>query len=328
MKALITGGMGVIGAEVSRRFVREGHRPVIFARHRDESLIGDLRDKVDIEIGDVTDFPSLLHAIKKHQITHIVHAGGLVSALSQANPPMGVQVNIAGTVNVLEAARLFDIKRVVYTSAKGVYGPFPGEYGHPTYKPVPEDYVRRPMRLYDSLKFMAENACEFYRKTYGVDVVWLRFATTYGPGKTARHGTMGVTSRIIEDPFYGRAFTLPKGGDQKDEFIYNKDTALGVYLACVTERLESCVFNIGTGTGVTLKDFARVVRQFVPSAQLEIGDGLGFFDYPHPMYAVFDISRAQKELGYKPQFTLETGIADYMEALKRMQREKQAAVRA
>jgi UDP-glucose 4-epimerase len=328
MKVFITGGMGVVGAETTRRFVREGHRPVIFARHRDESLIGDILDKVDIELGDVTDMPCLLHAIKKHQVTHIVHAGGLVSALAHANPPLGVQVNILGTMNVLEAARLFDVKRVVYTSAKGVYGPFPGEYGHPTYKPVSEDYVKQPFRLYDSLKFMAENACDYYRKTYGLDVVWVRFATTYGPGKSARHGTMGVTSRIIEDPFYGRPFKLEKGGDQKDDFIYNKDSALGLYLATVTEKLQSCAFNIGTGVGVTLKDFARIVRQLVPSAQMEIGDGLGFFAYPHPMYAVYDISRAQKELGYKPQFTLETAIADYLESLKRMQREKRAAAGA
>jgi len=328
MKVLITGGMGVMGAEATRKFVREGHRPVIFARHRDESLIGDILAQVDIEIGDVTDLPSLLHAIKKHKITHIVHAGGLVSALSQTNPPMGVQVNIMGTVNVLEAARLFDIQRIVYTSAKGVYGPFPGEYGHPTYKPVNEDYVKRPFRIYDCLKFMAENACDFYRSTYGIDVVCLRFGTTYGPGKSARHGTMGVTSRIIEDPFFGRPFSLAKGGDQKDDFTYNKDSALGIYLATVAGKLESSAFNIGSGVGVTLKDFARVVRQLIPSAQLEIGDGLSFFAYPHPMYAVYDISRAEKELGYKPQFTLESAIADYMESLKRMQREKGATTGA
>jgi UDP-glucose 4-epimerase len=328
MKVFITGGMGVIGAEVSRIFVREGIRPVIFARHRDESLIGDIVNKVDIELGDVTDMPCLLHAIKKHQVTHIIHAGGLVSALAHANPPLGVQVNVVGTMNVLEAARLFDVKRVVFTSAKGVYGSFPGEYGHPTYKPVNEDYVKRPVRFYDCLKFMAENACDYYRATYGIEVVMMRFGTTYGPGKSARHGTMGVTSRIIEDPSYGKPFVLPKGGDQKDDFTYNKDSALGVYLACVAGKLEHYAFNIGSGVGVTLKDFARVVRQLIPSAQLEIGDGLGFLAYPHPMYAVFDISRAEKELGYKPQFTLETAIADYLESLKRMQREKHAAAGA
>jgi UDP-glucose 4-epimerase len=113
MKVLITGGMGVIGAETSRKFVREGHRPVIYARHRDDRLIFDILDKVDFESGDVLDWARLLDVIKRHKITHIVHAAGFVGAVSAANPALSIQVNVMGTVNVLEAARSFDIKRVV-----------------------------------------------------------------------------------------------------------------------------------------------------------------------------------------------------------------------
>src|SRR6266702_2921345 len=159
MKVLITGGMGVIGAEASRRFVREGHRPIIFARHLDEWLIRDLLEEVDIELGDVLDMP-----------------------------------------------RLLDVIRVVYTSAKGVYGPVLGEYGAPTYKPVPEDFPKNPKRIYDSAKLMAEQVGLYYQAHMDVDVVVLRFATTYGPGKTARHGKMGVTSQIVENPFNGLPF--------------------------------------------------------------------------------------------------------------------------
>src|SRR5213082_464080 len=107
MKGLITGGMGVMGAEASRWFVQEGHRPVIFARHRDEWLIRD-----------ILDMPRLLDVIKRHRITHIVHAAGFVGAVSAANPALSIQVNVMGTVNVLEAARAFDVQRVVYTSSK------------------------------------------------------------------------------------------------------------------------------------------------------------------------------------------------------------------
>ena len=94
MKVLITGGMGVIGAETSRKFVKEGHRPVIFARHRDDSLIGDIVDKVDFEQGDVLDMPRILQAIKKHQVTHVVHAAAFVGAVSAANPALSIQVNV------------------------------------------------------------------------------------------------------------------------------------------------------------------------------------------------------------------------------------------
>ena len=319
MKVLITGGMGVIGAETTRKFVREGVRPVIYARHRDDSLLFDVIDKVDIELGDVTDLPRLLQTIKKHGITHIVHIAGFVGAVSAANPAQSIQVNVTGMVNVLEAARAFDIGKIVYTSAKGVYGPIEGEYGHPHYAPMPEDLPKRPKRIYDSAKLMGEHAGIYYAETYGLDVVVLRFATTYGPGKTARHGAMGVTSQIVESPFLGQPFRLPQGGEQKDDFIYNKDTALGIFLATMTARTKSRVFNIGSGVGATINDMADAVRRRIPGADIEIGPGLNFLQLPYPTSGVYDISRARAELGYAPQFDIDRGVGDYIDSLKAMQ---------
>jgi UDP-glucose 4-epimerase len=318
MKVLITGGMGVIGAETSRKFVREGHRPLIYARHRDESLVGDILDKVDIELGDVTDLPRLLDVIKRHKVTHIVHAAAFVGAVSQANPALSINVNVMGTVNVLEAARLFEIKRLVFTSAKGVYGPVLGEYGAPTYKPMPEDLPKNPKRIYDSAKLMGEQACLYYQANMGVDAVVLRFATTYGPGKTARHGKMGVTSQIVEAPARGESFHLAQGGDEKDDFIYNKDSAFGIYLATIAANPKSRVYNIGSGVGATLKDFERIIRRHIPNADIKIGPGLNFLGMPYPAHGVYDVSRAKNELGFAPEYDLEKGIADYLASLKRL----------
>ena len=318
MKVLITGGMGVMGAETSRKFVKEGHRPVIYARHRDDSLIGDIADKVDVELGDITDLPRLLDVIKRHGITHIVHAAAFVGAVSQANPALSIQVNVMGTVNVLEAARLFGVKRVVYTSAKGVYGPVLGEYGAPTYKPMPEDLPKNPKRIYDSAKLMGEHMCIYYQGNMGVDTVVLRFASTYGPGKTARHGKMGVLSQIVEAPASGQPFHIVQGGDEQDDFIYNKDSALGIYLATIADNPKSRVYNIGSGVGLTLNDFARVLRRHLPNADIKIGPGLNFLGMPYPASGIYDISRARAELGYAPEYDIEKGIADYLASLKRM----------
>ena len=215
MKVLITGGMGVMGAETSRRFVKEGHRPIIFARHRDDWLIRDIVDKVDIELGDVLDLPRLWTSSNGIR-SRTSCMPRLSSARSpQANPALSVQVNVMGMVNVLEAARLFDVKRVIYTSAKGIYGPVLGEYGSPTYKPMPEDLPKNPKRIYDSAKLMGEHVGLYYQANMGVDVVVLRFATTYGPGKTARHGKMGVMSQIVENPANGLPFQ-PRAGRRRE----------------------------------------------------------------------------------------------------------------
>jgi UDP-glucose 4-epimerase len=318
VKVLITGGMGVIGAETSRKFVQEGHRPVIFARHRDESLIGDIVDKVDVELGDVLDMPRILQVLKKHKVSHVVHTAAFVGAVSAANPALSIQVNVMGLVNVLEAARAFDVKRVVFTSAKGVYGPTLGEHGHPTYKPISEDAPKNPKRIYDSAKFMGENICLYYSDNMGLDTMVLRFASTYGPGKTARHGAMGVTSSIVENPARGQPFRIKQGGDEKDDFIYNKDSAAGIYLATVVEKTRSRVFNIGTGVGSTLRDFERILKRHIPNAVMDIGPGLNFFGFPYPATSVYDITRARQELGYRPEYDLETGIADYLASLKKL----------
>jgi UDP-glucose 4-epimerase len=317
MRVLITGGMGVIGAEASRRFVREGHRPVLFSRHRDESLISDILDKVDIELGSILDRDRLAEVFKARGITHVVHTAAYISALSTKHPAESVEINVMGAVNVLEAARTANVERVVYTSAKGVYGPFTGDYGAPTYKPITEDLPKAPRRIYDSAKLMGEHAT-LYWGTLGLDVVVLRFATTYGPGKTTRHGNMGVTSQIIERPASGQPFHLAQGGDEKDDFIYNKDSALGIYLAATAKSLKSRVFNIGTGVGVTLKDVAAILRRHLPNAVIDVGPGLNFLGAAYPMYGIYDISRARTELGYKPEFDLERGIADYLESLQRL----------
>jgi UDP-glucose 4-epimerase len=317
MRVLITGGMGVIGAEASRKFVREGHRPVLYSRHRDEALIRDIADKVDIELGSILDRARLAEVIKSRGITHVVHTAAYISALSAKHPAESVEINVMGTVNVLEAARAANVQRFVYTSAKGVYGPFRGDYGSPTYKLVTEDHPKDPKRIYDSAKLMGENAT-LYWGTLGLDVVVLRFATTYGPGKTARHGNMGVTSQIIEQPAAGQPFRIARGGDEKDDFIYNKDSALGIYLATKAKNLDNRVFNIGTGIGVTLKDVAAILRRHLPNAVIDVGPGLNFLGLPYPMHGVYDISRAQKELGYQPEYDLERGIADYLESLQRL----------
>ena len=264
------------------------------------------------------DLPRLMDVIKRHRVTHIVHAAAFVGAVSQANPALSVQVNVMGMVNVLEAARLFDVKRVVYTSAKGVYGPVLGEYGSPIYRPMPEDLPKNRNASTICEAPWASMSASIIRLNMGLDVVVLRFASTYGPGKTARHGKMGVMSQIVENLRRTEYRFVAQGGDEKDDFIYNKDSAHGIYLATIAEQPKSRVYNIGTGVGVTLNDFARVIRRHLPQARIEIGPGLNFLGMPYPASGNHHISRARTELGYAPQFDLERGIADYLESLKRL----------
>jgi len=129
--------------------------------------------------------------------------------------------------------------------------------------------------------------------------VVLRFATTYGPGKTARHGKMGVTSQIVENPANGLPFRLAQGGDEKDDFIYNKDSATA-FTSPARRKIQEPRLQYRTGVGVTLNDVARVIRKHLPRADIEIGPGLNFLACPIPLPASTIFRAARAELGYAP----------------------------
>lgn len=322
MAILLTGGMGTIGSFVARRLVEMGMEPVLYSRHKDVVLISDIEKKVVVAQGDVLDLDRLIKTIKTFKVERIIHAAAMLIE-SESSPTISIRVNAEGTANVLEAALRCNINRVVYTSAKGVYSEAKGEYGHPTYKPINEDYpTENNMGFYGLTKLFGEKVGFQYQQKYGIDFIVLRFSTTYGPGKISKYGAsspMSIHGRIIENAMLGKPTSVTQGADQKDDFIYNKDSANGIVLACTMEGLAHQVFNIGSGIGSTLLDFAGAVKKVYPKADIEIGPGLDFFRIGFNVYSVYDISRAKEELGFSPQYNLERGVRDYVETLHQLE---------
>jgi UDP-glucose 4-epimerase len=322
MSFLITGGMGAVGAFVARNLVERGFEPVLYSRHKNTVLISDIQDRVIIVEGDILDLDKLVKTIKEYKVERIIHAAAMLSRECKDNPIMAVRVNVEGTANVLEAAVRANVNRVVYTSAKGVYSEAKGEYGHPTYKPIDEDFpTTGDMGFYGLTKLFGEKVGFHYQRACGIDFIALRFSSTYGPGKMLKReisSPMTIHGRIIENAMLGKPTRHSQGGEQKDDFIYYKDVASGVVLACTVESLTHRVFNIGSGTGSTLFDFANAVKKIYPKVDIEIGPGLDFFGIGFNVYNVYDISRAEKELGFSPQYDFEKGVKDYVETLKQL----------
>jgi UDP-glucose 4-epimerase len=319
MAVLVTGGMGVLGSMVSEALVARGERPVLYARHFDRSLMApEVLDRSEFVRGDVLDLPNLVHAIRAHRVRRVVHMAALLIGECQANPWLGFKVNAEGAVNVFEAARMTDVARVVYTSSKSVYGAVGGVHGHPTYAPLPEDAPKNPIRVYDVTKLAGEHMAQNYAASFGLDVVTLRFASTFGPGKLVRHGPVSWHSRLVENALAGQPARLPQGGDQPDDMIYHRDIAEAIVLACYAERLEHRVFNVGRGEPSTMREFAAAVGRVIPGADVEVGPGLDYYGSGIPYYSVYDIGRARKELGFAPRFDLEAGIRDYIATMRRL----------
>jgi len=317
---LVTGGLGVIGAWVTRQLVEQGTKVVTYSRHLDSTLVKDIVGKFDPVVGDILDFPNLIQTIKQHEVERIIHLGVLLPAQAEANPYMGYKINAEGTLNVVEAARLTGIRRVVATSSKAVYDITRGEYDHPTYKPMDEDYPKAASMVYGTTKVFMENTCSDYNRIYGLDIIILRFPTPYGIGRQARHGRLAITSRIIESAILGQPLAIPHGAEQKDDFTYHRDIANGIVLACFAKNPEHRIFNIGTGKGETLQHLIEILNKIFGEVPITIGPGLNYLDRPAKdlRFSVFNIDRARKELGYSPQYDLEAGVKDYIEWMKRL----------
>jgi len=321
MNVLITGGTGVNGAETARLLVSKGIRPVLMDNRMDLSLLADIKRDVDLVQGDILELHSIEKVIADYKISHIAHLAALMPGPAEADPRLGMKVGVDGTVNVLEAARAHNIRRVVYTSSKAVYGEITGIHTHPDYVPVNETHPHNPVDLYGVIKVCCEMMGNYYRERYGVQFVTLRFVSIYGLGKQARHGVLSLYGQIIEAAMSGKEVSIPGGGDRLNDTLYVGDVAQAIFLALKTDSLRQWSFNIGTGKGVTLRDFERVLKGMFPSARIEIGHGLeipGMREAKKNSYCIFDISRAREQLGYTPEYDLDRGIKEYIHTIRRL----------
>lgn len=315
MNILVTGGLGVNGAWVTARLAGLGYTPVVFENREDFSLLPDgVRERITLVQGDVTDLDSLETAIKTHRIQRVIHMAAVIDG--QSDPAQAFAVNASGTVNVLEAAVRHSVERVVYTSSRAVYGHVDDASAHPTYAPITEDHCQQPRRVYDVTKCVGEGMGNNFADRYGLQFVALRFAQIYGPGKSVRHGSLGLFSRLVEGPLAGEAVAIEKGGDQRDDLIYVGDVADAVVRAALHPAPRHRAYNISSNTGTTLHDFADAVRAAIPEARIEIGPGTDYHGLGVHYYGIMDNSRAREDLGFTPRYDLMQGVAHYVRTLR------------
>ena len=318
MKVLITGGMGVNGAVTARFMVKEGMRPVLLDNRRDYSLIRDIKDQVDCLEGDVTDPQGLEKIVTDYGITHIAHLAALMPEPAEADPRLGIRVGVDGTINILEVARARNIKRVVFTSSKAVYGELLGDFGPPKYRPVDESYPKNPCDLYGTIKICCEELGSYYRKKYGIEFIALRYSTIYGPGKEVRHGALSFYGQLIEKALAGEKWLTEAGADQLNDAVYVGDVARSIWLALNAQPSDAWQFNIGTGKGSTPREFLEVLKILCPQSQIQMGGGDSQLGRSKQSFCIFDITAARKYLGYEPAFDVEKGVRDYIETIKRL----------
>lgn len=322
-RVFVTGGCGVNGSWVVRNLLERGCEVTSFDLVMDHSLMPDLKGQFESLVGDIRDGALLSRLIHARRPQCIVHLAALVSyPQGRPDPKLVYDVNLGGTLNVLEAAVVGDVPRVVFTSSKSAYGVVTGLHARPLYQPVREDHVGLTpppsfLSLYGHAKVAAEGLGFNYHNSFGIDFFALRFATICAPGKLARHGPMSIHSRLIENAMLGHPTSIPRGGDERDDIVYVQDVAQAIGLATLCGLHGASVFNIGQGKPFGLHDMASAIKNLYSDAVINIGPGFDFMNVGFGAYNVLDISKAREQLGYRPAYVLTEMVRHYVETLER-----------
>lgn len=306
MAVFITGGHGHIGSWTAYLFAKEGEKVILYDTEPvAPDYLSEVSENIQFIRGDVMDFPALSQVFRQHkdEIEGIIHTVAILGEFVTDNPHRNVTLNIVGFLNVLELARMFNIRKILYTSTGAIYGPAKGTASESRNPPNPAD-------LYSATKVSCEYLGRQYESNFGLDFRVCRVYFVYGPGK--------LPSRFVK--LYKVAFgaleglhglRLDKGADQKLDFTYVEDVARGVVLLYRTTGLKNKVFNIATGVGHSVRDVANLAQKYTHfPVEVEIGPGKIM-----PRCEALDITMAMDELGYRPIYSLEEGIRLYADWL-------------
>ena len=262
MKVLVTGGAGFIGSHLVRQLLAEGHVVTVL-----DNLSTGVRDHLPatgftfwkLDIRNQLVVQQIIYE-KFDAIVHLA-AQTMVDA-SIRDPRFDADENVMGLLNVLEAARVSGVKRVLLASTAAAYGDV-----QESSLPVREDEVLHPMSFYGLTKVIGEHYLDLYHQTYGLDYVVLRFANVYGE-RQGDSGEGGVISIFAKRIAQGKDITIFGDGSQTRDFVYAGDIAAGLCRALVTDQVNT-VYNLSTQTETSLDELVQIL-QTVSGDELQV----------------------------------------------------------
>lgn len=299
---LITGGGGFLGRHLADDLVRHGCEVVIFDTKREGILPGQPADACHCEVvtGDILNFAELIQTLMEKKVRSIIHAAAVIPPDSEDRPHRSLQINLLGTCNVLEAARLLKLTRVTFVSSGAVYGPSENISKENSSIPLDIGYG-----FYGCAKAAGELIGLKYAQNHGLDFISTRHAAIYGPGGSAPH----YLNLFVDNAIRGKKTDIGSGGDHRFEFVYVTDAVRGLRLVHTAPKLKYNIYNIGTGQSHSLFELAAKIKNLFPAADISLQPGL--LDHLYQR-AAFDISRI-KTLGYQPEFGLARGLTEFIQ---------------
>ena len=296
---LVTGGAGFIGSHLVEELLKRGQRVRVldnFTTGKRERLEPYL-DKIELVEGDLRSQHTVRDAVAG--IDFVLHQGALPSVPRSVKDPVTTnEVNVGGTLNVLDAAREAGVKRVVYASSSSVYGAN-------TAIPKREDMMPQPISPYAVAKLTGEHYCQVFCRTYGLETVLLRYFNVFGPGMDPNSAYAAFIPIFVVGMLEGRPLTVNGDGTVSRDFTYITNVVEANMCAVEAEGVGGEVFNVACGASMSLNEVIAKLRELLGTAgDISYGpDRVG--DVP---LSLADIDKARTQLGYEPRVSALEGL--------------------
>ena len=301
---LVTGGAGFIGSHIVEELVRRGEKVRVldnFSTGKRENLTPFL-EQIELIEGDIRSYHIVREAVQG--VDYILHQGALPSVPRSINDPITTnEVNVGGTLNILDAARDAGVKRVVYASSSSVYGAN-------RELPKREDMMPQPISPYAVAKLTGEKYCHVFSRTYGLETVALRYFNVFGQRQDPQSAYSAFIPKFIVGMLEEKRLIIDGDGTQSRDFTFVKNVVAANLLAVEAEGVSGEVFNAACGEAMSLNEVVDHIRQAL-GCEGDIAYGPPRSgDVP---MSLADISQARARLGYEPKVPVQEGLEEVVE---------------
>ena len=304
LRILVTGGAGFIGSHVVDALIAEGHQVVVvddLSSGKEENI----NPKARFYRMDICD-PKLKKVFAEEKIEWVNHHAAQIDVRkSVTDPGEDARVNIHGLLNVLGNCVQYQVKGIVFVSSGGVV------YGEPEDLPVAEDYPKGPLSPYGVSKLCSEYYLYYYHRIHGLPYIALRYGNVYGPRQDP-HGEAGVVAIFAGKMLAGETPTIFGDGEQLRDYVFVEDIATAnlATMRCLVElssphSIDDLAYNIGTGIGSSVNELYAHLQE-ISGFRGKADDGP---ERAGELRRIFlDVSKAERELGWKPLVSFPEGL--------------------
>jgi len=305
MRIVITGGAGFIGSNIAEELLKEKDNEIIIVDNLSTGKMVNIKKfnqstNINFVKGSITDL-DLLKVVFK-DVDYVFHQAAIPSVPRSVKDPIASNnANVNGTLNVLVAAKDCGVKKVIYASSSSVYGDTPE-------LPKREDMTPNPLSPYAVTKLLGEYYCSVFNDIYGLKTVSLRYFNVYGPRQDPYSDYAAVIPKFINRVSENKPPVIYGDGEQTRDFTFVKDIVRANIIAAKSDA--NGVYNIANGNRISINELANMIMALIGNDLTPIHDDPREGDIKH---SLADISKAKKNLGYEPAYSLEEGLRGTVE---------------